>query len=99
MLRTLLAPLAAAFVLAGVANAGAQTTCADRGDVLERLSQSYKESPTAMGLASNGGVVEVLTSRSGGWTLLLTTPDGRTCVVAAGEAWETLPRIALGPTA
>ena len=48
-----------------------------------------------MGLAPNGGVVEVLASENGSWTLLVTMPDGHSCVIAVGENWEALqPRIA-----
>ena len=40
----------------------------------------------ALGLASNGGLLEVLTSGNGGtWTIILTMPNGVSCLVAAGK--------------
>ena len=40
-----------------------------------------------------------LTSTKGSWTILVTTADGTTCMVATGENWETLPKLAMGPKA
>ncbi len=39
--------------------------CADRNQALSHLSVKYAEAPVAMGLASNGGIVEVLSSNTG----------------------------------
>ena len=63
-----------------------QAACAKRGDVLKHLSAKYTEAPVAIGLANNGGVVEVLSSKKGNsWTIIITMPNGPTCMVAAGE--------------
>lgn len=71
--------------------------CAERDALTTSLSREYSEAPKAVGLASNGSVVELLTSRDGRtWTLLMTRPDGTSCVVAAGEAWDQLPQVASG---
>ncbi len=37
-------------------------------------------------------MIEVLASPSGGFTIILTQPNGLSCVMAAGENWETLPK-------
>lgn len=74
-----------------------QSVCAERMALLSSLQREYSEAPTAVGLASNGSVVELLTTTDGKtWTLLMTQPDGTSCVVAAGEAWESLPQVAHG---
>ena len=86
-MRTLIVFLAA-FLLAPPA--GAQMVCGERGEFIKHLKRQYDERPVAMGLVSNGAVIEVLTSPGGSWTILATNPDGITCVVAAGEAWETV---------
>ena len=65
--------------------------CAERRAVVENLEQTYSEAPVSMGLASNGAVIEVLASPSGSFTIILTQPNGLTCVMAAGEYWEDLP--------
>ena len=77
------------------ATAQQQPACAQRGDVLKHLSAKYTEAPVALGLANNGGVVEVLSSKTGSsWTIIITMPNGPTCMVAAGENWEEIPHIA-----
>ena len=50
-----------------------------------------------MGLASSGGVVEVLTDDKGSsWSIIVTMPTGITCLVASGENWEALRPIISG---
>lgn len=74
-----------------------ESICAERDALTTSLSREYSEAPKAVGLANNGNVVELLTSRDGRtWTLLMTRPDGTSCVVAAGEAWDQLPLVASG---
>lgn len=73
-----------------VANA-APTVCAPRADVLAQLADRYDETPVGIGLASNGGLLELLSSGSGAtWTLILTMPSGQSCMIAAGEDWQPL---------
>ena len=71
--------------------AHAQPVCALRDTVLAGLEKTYKEEPVAIGLASNGGVIEVIVSPSGSFTIILTRTNGISCVMAAGEAWENIP--------
>ncbi len=88
MLRWIVASLIALMV---AGPAAAQTTCTiERVKVLKHLSGKYQESPVAMGLTSDGAMLEVLASKSGSWTLLITGPDGVSCMVTSGEAWDTL---------
>jgi hypothetical protein len=70
--------------------AEAAALCGDRGEILKRLEQRHEETPQAIGLSADGGVLEVLVSPSGGWTILVTYPKRPTCVVAVGEAWQPL---------
>ena len=56
----------------------------------------------AVGVTNKGALVEVLTSADGGtWTIIVTTPQGMSCLVAAGEGWRFLPRTdpRIGPRA
>jgi hypothetical protein len=64
--------------------------CGERGQILKRLEQVHQETPQAIGLSGDGGVLEVLVSPEGGWTMLITYLKRPTCVVAAGAAWEML---------
>jgi hypothetical protein len=96
MLKTI---TAAAVVTALSLPAMAQTVCGERTKFLRHLSSGYSEAPVAMGLVSNGSILEVLASKKGSWTIIVTRPDGTSCVVAAGEAWEEMPVLAMGPAA
>lgn len=71
--------------------AHAQAVCDLRGIIVDRLESQYQETAKALGLAGNGGVVELYTSESGSWTLLLTQTSGVACLIAAGESWHDVP--------
>ena len=89
--------ISAALVTAGLALAmgpvvAQETSCTERTTVLKQLSGLYSEAPVAMGLANNGGVIELLNSHDRKtWTLIITMPDGMTCPIAAGQSWESIP--------
>jgi len=74
--------------------AAQQPLCTERSEVVNQLASQYTEAPVAMGIANNGGVVEILVAPGGAsWTIILTMPNGVTCMIAAGENWETLPTL------
>lgn len=69
----------------------APMACSPREDVLAQLSEKFKEQPVSIGLANNGGLLEVLAARDGTtWTVIITMPNGISCLVAAGESWQDL---------
>lgn len=70
--------------------AEAAPQCAPRETVLEQLSQTYGESRRGMGIAANNTVMEVFAAEGGSWTVIVTLPDGMTCLVASGQGYETL---------
>ncbi len=100
-IRTIgLVALATTTLLASGSLAEAQRVCMPHADLVDFLDMRYAESSTAIGLAGNGELLEVFTSGDGGsWTIVLTSPQGRSCVVATGEAWQEKKQIALGPQA
>ena len=58
---------------------------------LRYLAQKYKEAPISVGVTSSGSLVEVLTTGDGQtWTIILSTPNGFSYLVAAGEGWRTI---------
>ena len=74
------------------AEAQDRTACADRTLVIERLAERYGETLQSMGLHQNRNVLEVYASdETGTWTILVTSPDGRACLIAAGQAWDGEP--------
>ncbi len=86
-----LAGVAVAAALAtAAAPAAAQSVCGQRDTFLMRLAQTHAEAPIAIGLSATGSVIEVLASRDGHFTILVTTPSGTTCLVAHGEGWQAI---------
>ena len=79
----------------------AQSQCNDRDSVIALLSSKYKEQPVALGVTNTGGLVEVLSTDQGDtWTIIVTTPQGLSCLVAAGEGWHALEQtVVLEPEA
>ena len=63
--------------------------CGDRAAIIEKLSKKYGEHRVGLGLSRENGVVEIYTSEAtGSWTILMSLPNGVTCLMAAGAAWE-----------
>ena len=75
----------------GSAHADTPMACGERKQVVRTLKSDHAEEPVAMGLASNGAVIEVFASRNGSFTIMMTRTDGLSCLVAAGDMWEMLP--------
>ncbi|WP_170385807.1 hypothetical protein [Ruegeria atlantica] len=64
-------------------------TCAPREDVMKRLTETYGETRRGIGIARQGAVMEVYASdQTGSWTITVTLPDGITCLVVSGQAYE-----------
>jgi hypothetical protein len=62
--------------------------CADRAQVVERLESRFGETLKSVGL-NQRNVVEVYASEeTGSWTILVTMPNGKSCLLASGELWE-----------
>ena len=79
------------------APAGAQTVdrSVPRAEVVKLLGDRYAEMPVSMGLAQNGGVVEVFTTHDGAtWTIVLTMPNGNSRVIGSGESWTSVAELA-----
>lgn len=85
--------LAASMAMTTATAVSAQQTrnCGPRELVVSRLAEGYGETRQSMGLGANNAVVEVFASeQSGTWTITVTTPNGMTCLVASGQAYEPL---------
>lgn len=90
--RTLLLTAAAVLPLLGAADAYGQTaSCGVREAMLLVLAERFDEAPRAIGLDRNGRVMEIVAAESGSWTILVTAPNGRSCLVASGTAFSILP--------
>jgi len=83
------------------ASAQSPQSCAKRADIIKHLSGQFHEAPVAIGLSDNGSLLEILATTDGKtWTLLFSLPTGVSCLVATGQDWQALPRVAqFGPPA
>jgi len=88
--------LAVFIAVLAAAPAQAMGMCGARDEFIRALNGKYLETPKHMAIAGEVNLVEVFTSRVGTWTILVTSPDGKTCIIAAGNSWEDLPVEILG---
>jgi len=69
----------------------AAMTCAPRVDLVDRLSTEFNERLTATGLQNARSLIEVWSSVGGdSFTILVSHPNGISCVVSAGKYWTTI---------
>lgn len=65
--------------------------CAPRAQVVAKLAERYGETRQSIGLNGGDTLVEVFASdETGTWTITATTVAGLTCLIASGQAFETL---------
>ncbi len=77
------------------APAEAQSIAAPRAEIVKQLGNAYAEAPVAIGLTGNGSVIELFTTGDGStWTIVITSPDGLSRVVASGESWMSTRALA-----
>lgn len=95
--------LTAAAVLAALLvcqSAAAQGACDRRERVLSLLAEKYQETPVAVGVTTQGSLVEVLSHDTGKtWTIVITSPQGISCLLLTGEGWKKLQQVAQDPEA
>lgn len=77
--------------LAPVVTHAADQACAPRDDILNHLKSKYNEERRSIGLTSNNTVLEVYASIDGDtWSVVMSYPDGTSCVMAVGSAFEQI---------
>ncbi len=62
--------------------------CMHHENLVSFLSGRHDELPRALGLVADRGLMEVYVSPAGTWTIVMTTPTGVACIIAAGDTWE-----------
>ena len=79
-------PLILALLIASPAVA---QQCGPSTVVKERLQTRFGEQSVGRGLRNAQAIFEVWANReSGTWTIILTMPNGTSCVMAAGTDWQ-----------
>lgn len=66
-------------------------TCGLAKAAYAELAGKYGESRILVLADAPDAIVEIWVSASGSWSLLVTKPDGTTCLYADGDGWEALP--------
>ncbi len=73
----------------GPPDAQAQMACGTRDSVVAKLGDKYGEVRRGGGLAGPTAIFEIWASEATGtWTILKTTPNGLTCIMAVGDGWH-----------
>ncbi|ABD53734.1 hypothetical protein [Jannaschia sp. CCS1] len=71
---------------------GLNMLCADRNVIVGTLTDRFGEQVQSMGLANQNRIVEVYVSaETGSWTITVTSADGTTCLMAAGQHFAQMP--------
>lgn len=80
------------FMVFASSGAVAEGPCGQRDKIIEWLAGEYREEPIASGISSKGALIEVLSTDDGGsWSILLTSPNGISCIVDDGQSWQPKP--------
>jgi hypothetical protein len=91
-MRTIIIALAA-LAASGSAFAG---PCASHDDIASALGNKFSENRQSLGLANGSQVFELYVSSRGSWTLVATDTKGKSCIVAAGDAWQNDRKVVAG---
>ncbi|PWK76358.1 hypothetical protein [Aminobacter sp. AP02] len=67
----------------------AQLFCSDHDAIIADLLDNFQERRLGYGVASDDAITEVHISEDGTWNVLMTDVKGRSCVIAAGDGWES----------
>ena len=97
--RAVAAAVAAVTIFLSTPTIAAAATCATRTELVRALGDKFGEARQAIALTTHGSLIEVFVSERGTWTILVSSPSGRSCVVAAGEAWQQHLAAKSGPEA
>ncbi len=77
-------------------SAAAQSVCIARAEAATNLKKKFAEVPVSMGLSKQGTVIEVFASPEGSWSIVMTFPNGMSCIMAAGEEWQSMQQESAG---
>ncbi len=67
----------------------APAQCAPRDEVTGQLALTYSETPFGIGVVGPAAVMEIWISPDGAtWSVLITRPDGVSCLIGAGTNFQ-----------
>ena len=90
-MRILSAFVVAAGALFATVDAASAMVCGQHEAIVKALDANFKEHQTTVGLTQSGALLEIYASTDGTWTMIVTTPKGAACILAAGDGWQQVP--------
>ena len=97
-MRTILGLMATAALFTSAPSANAEQACAPRDRAVMQLEQQFEEIVSGRGLAANGRrMLELFVSETGSWTMLVSDPNGHSCVAASGDNWQGIKQFVGDP--
>ena len=63
--------------------------CGGHNDLVAGLAQAFQQKQLGYGVVGQSAIVEIYVSASGTWSMLVTDVQGRSCIFATGEGWES----------
>ena len=67
--------------------AKAAMPCGPRAEIVAQLKKGYDEIRRAAALTKEGSLLEIFVSPTGSFSVLISGPTGKSCLVTAGEGW------------
>lgn len=59
-----------------------------RDDLVAVLARDYGEKLAGQGVTADGQLAELFLAENGGFTFIVTTPSGISCILSAGDDWD-----------
>lgn len=63
--------------------------CNDSATVLKNLQDKYNEQAVGGGVTPGGGQIRLFVSPENTFTVIMSTPDGTSCILTGGTDWTT----------
>lgn len=70
-------------------NINVAMSCNKSEIVLQMLHDKYKEQVAGGGVTPGGGHIRLFVSETDSFTVIVTSPDGISCIMTGGENWTT----------
>ena len=81
--------IGAALAVLSVPAMAQQMPCGPRDKVINGIAGKFGETRQSIGLHPRGSIVEVYANtETGTWTIVVTTPGGRSCLMSAGQSFQ-----------
>ncbi len=78
--------------LSSTGPASAQQACVTHEAATKHLEKQFDERVVGRGLANAGkAMFELFVSETGSWTVVVSEPNGPSCILTSGESWQQLP--------